>query len=67
MEYALGAAAVDELQEAIGDVAKARVVQMRGSGRAVCAGSDLKGRAGMEPAARVACNRAINAPSRSGD
>jgi enoyl-CoA hydratase/carnithine racemase len=58
---ALGVATVDELQEACGDVANARVVLLRGSGRAFCAGADLKERAGMDARQRVAHNRAINA------
>jgi len=57
---ALGVATAEQLQEAIGGVAKARVVLIRGSGRAFCAGADLKERAGMEPVVRVAHNRAIN-------
>ena len=58
---ALGVATVEELQQAIGAVAAARVVLIRGSGKAFCAGADLKERAGMEQPARVAHNRAINA------
>ncbi len=57
---ALGVATVEDLQDAIRNVANARVVLVRGTGRAFCAGADLKERAGMEPAARVAHNRAIN-------
>jgi enoyl-CoA hydratase/carnithine racemase len=58
---ALGVATVMELQQAIGAVADSRVVLVRGTGRAFCAGADLKERVGMEPPARVAHNRAINA------
>ena len=58
---ALGVETVQQLQDAIASVADARVVLIRGTGRAFCAGADLKERAGMEPAARVAHNRAINA------
>jgi enoyl-CoA hydratase len=58
---ALGVATVDDLQRAIDSVAAARVVLVRGTGKAFCAGADLKERAGMEPPARVAHNRAINA------
>ena len=58
---ALGVATVEELQRAIAAVADARVVLIRGTGKAFCAGADLKERAGMEPPARIAHNRAINA------
>src|SRR5579871_4110886 len=58
---ALGVATVDDLLRAIESVASARVVLVRGTGKAFCAGADLKERAGMEPPARVAHNRAINA------
>jgi enoyl-CoA hydratase/carnithine racemase len=58
---ALGVATVEELQQAIGAVANARVVLVRGTGKAFCAGADLKERAGMELPARIAHNRAINA------
>jgi enoyl-CoA hydratase/carnithine racemase len=58
---ALGVATVEELRQAIDAVGGARVVLIRGSGKAFCAGADLKERAGMEPPARIAHNRAINA------
>jgi enoyl-CoA hydratase/carnithine racemase len=58
---ALGVATVDDLRAAIAAVADARVVLIRGTGKAFCAGADLKERAGMEQPARVAHNRAINA------
>src|SRR5882672_6097883 len=58
---ALGVATVGDLQRAIESVSTARVVLVRGTGKAFCAGADLKERAGMDPAARAAHNRAINA------
>jgi enoyl-CoA hydratase/carnithine racemase len=58
---ALGVETVRQLQDAIAAVADARVVLIRGTGRAFCAGADLKERAGMDPEARLAHNRAINA------
>jgi enoyl-CoA hydratase/carnithine racemase len=57
---ALGVETVQQLQAAMGAVAQARVVLIRGTGRAFCAGADLKERAGMAAEARVAHNRAIN-------
>jgi enoyl-CoA hydratase/carnithine racemase len=57
---ALGVATVDALEAAISEVAQARVVLLRGSSRAFCAGADLKERAGMDASARAAHNRAIN-------
>ena len=57
---ALGVAMTEALKRALTEVAEARVVLVRGTGRAFCAGADLKERAAMEPAARVAHNRAIN-------
>jgi enoyl-CoA hydratase/carnithine racemase len=57
---ALGVETVRQLQDAITAVADARVVLFRGTGRAFCAGADLKERAGMEAEARLAHNRAIN-------
>jgi enoyl-CoA hydratase/carnithine racemase len=60
---ALGVDMVDALNEAIADAIaqRARVMLVRGTGRAFCAGADLKERRGMEEAARVKHNRAINA------
>jgi enoyl-CoA hydratase/carnithine racemase len=58
---ALGVATTEALAQALAGVGHARVVLLRGTGRAFCAGADLKERAGMEQAARVAHNRAINA------
>jgi len=60
---ALGVDMVHALQRAIGNAVtrRARVLLMRGTGRAFCAGADLKERRGMEEAARIKHNRAINA------
>lgn len=60
---ALGMDMVDALLAAITDAAagNARVIVIRGSGRAFCAGADLKERRTMDEAARVKHNRAINA------
>jgi enoyl-CoA hydratase/carnithine racemase len=60
---ALGVEMVDALLAAITDAAasNARVILIRGTGRAFCAGADLKERRTMEEAARVKHNRAINA------
>src|SRR2546423_11584342 len=60
---ALGVATVVALQQAVRDAAaqRARVLLLRGSGRAFCAGADLKERKGMDLAARLAHNAAINA------
>ena len=60
---ALGVATCSELQQALADAAsrRARVVLLRGSGRAFCAGADLKERRGMDLAARLAHNGQIRA------
>lgn len=60
---ALGMDMVGALQAAIADAIadRARVVLVRGTGRAFCAGADLKERRTMDEAARVRHNRAINA------
>jgi enoyl-CoA hydratase/carnithine racemase len=60
---ALGVATCAALKQAVADAAqqRARVVLLRGSGRAFCAGADLKERKGMDLAARLAHNAAIRA------
>jgi enoyl-CoA hydratase/carnithine racemase len=60
---ALGVATVAELLQAVSAAAagRARVVLIRGSGRAFCAGADLKERKGMGLSERLAHNRGINA------
>jgi enoyl-CoA hydratase/carnithine racemase len=59
---ALGAQTAVALKQAIDDAAarRARVVLIRGSGRAFCAGADLKERKSMELPARMAHNAGIN-------
>ncbi len=60
---ALGVDMVDAMLAAITDAiaGNARVIVMRGTGRAFCAGADLKERRTMDEAARIKHNRAINA------
>lgn len=60
---ALGVATVSALEQAVSEAAArhARVLMIRGSGRAFCAGADLKERKGMDLAARIAHNAGINA------
>lgn len=60
---ALGVATCPALEKAVVAAAAsgATVCLLRGSGRAFCAGADLKERRGMDLAARIAHNGAINA------
>lgn len=60
---ALGVDMVDALQRAIARaIAKpSRVLLVRGTGRAFCAGADLKERQSMDAGSRTTHNRAINA------
>ena len=59
---ALGVTTVAALKQAVSDATAkhARVLLIRGSGRAFCAGADLKERKGMDLAARMAHNAGIN-------
>lgn len=60
---ALGVDMVEALQAAIENAiaVPARVLLVRGTGRAFCAGADLKERRNMDEPARIKHNRAINA------
>jgi enoyl-CoA hydratase len=60
---ALGVATCAALKQAVSDAAAkgARVVLLRGSGRAFCTGADLKERKGMDLAGRLAHNAGIRA------
>ena len=60
---ALGVVMTDALERAVNEAvaAHARVILVRGTGRAFCAGADLKERRTMDEAARMLHNRKINA------
>jgi enoyl-CoA hydratase/carnithine racemase len=59
---ALGVATVNDLLAAVAEATAkgARVLLLRGSGKAFCAGADLKERKGMDLPARMAHNASIN-------
>ena len=60
---ALGVATVAALEKAVSDASTqgARVLLVRGNGKAFCAGADLKERAGMDLAGKLAHNAGIRA------
>jgi enoyl-CoA hydratase/carnithine racemase len=60
---ALGVATVAALEQAVAEASAqgARVLLLRGSGRAFCAGADLKERKGMDLAGKLAHNAGIRA------
>jgi enoyl-CoA hydratase/carnithine racemase len=60
---ALGVATVAAMQQAVADATaqRARVLLIRGTGKAFCAGADLKERVGMDLAGKLAHNAGIRA------